>query len=94
MSAPAEAGTGLIRIALLSLYVWAMTTYRPSMTAAKVLIFDPKPSVAVSGITGVFPNPFNPKTGVSSSLAEEAAVRLAVYDLKDCLVRTLVGGIL
>ncbi|MCP3859200.1 MAG: T9SS type A sorting domain-containing protein [Phycisphaeraceae bacterium] len=39
-----------------------------------------------------FPNPFNPVTTISFSLAEPGAVQLAVYDVRGRMVRTLVSG--
>jgi hypothetical protein len=36
----------------------------------------------VTRLDGAYPNPFNPSTTVSYSLAEPAAVRLTVYDLR------------
>jgi len=38
------------------------------------------------------PNPFNPSTTLSFSLARAGHVRLSVYDLAGRLVRTLVDG--
>jgi len=42
----------------------------------------------------VYPNPFNPTATVPVTLAADEAVRLAVYDLRGRLVRTLVDGVL
>jgi hypothetical protein len=41
-----------------------------------------------------FPNPFNPTTTISFSIAERARVNLSVYDLSGGLVRTLVDDVL
>ena len=38
------------------------------------------------------PNPFNPATVISYELAAPATVRLAIYDLRGRLVRTLTDG--
>jgi len=38
------------------------------------------------------PNPFNPITEISFSLAKDGPVKLAVYDVTGRLVRTLVQG--
>lgn len=61
--------------------------------------FTPATSVAGGGafawrteVTGVRPNPFNPKTSVSFSLAERGNARLRVYDANGRLVRTLADG--
>lgn len=39
------------------------------------------------------PNPFNPRTTVRYQLADDAHVKLSVYDVKGRLVRTLVDGV-
>jgi hypothetical protein len=41
---------------------------------------------------GNFPNPFNPMTTISFYLPEPATVRLNIYDIMGCLVRTLVAA--
>jgi len=44
---------------------------------------------AVRGSLRAWPNPFNPSTSISFSLAQPAAVRLAVYNVRGQCVRTL-----
>jgi len=48
--------------------------------------------VAPVQLTGVQPNPFNPRTSVRFTLAEDESVRLKIYDLTGHLVRTLIAG--
>jgi endonuclease I len=51
------------------------------------------PAAAAAGaIESVYPNPFNPETTVSFSLAEAGLVRLEVYGVDGRLVRTLLSG--
>ncbi|MDP6670111.1 MAG: FlgD immunoglobulin-like domain containing protein, partial [Candidatus Krumholzibacteria bacterium] len=47
-----------------------------------------------TGIAGVYPNPFNPKTTVRFTLKESAEAELAVYDIRGARVRQLQGGML
>ena len=53
---------------------------------------DDLPGAAVTALTGVHPNPFNPQTTIAYHLATETAVDLAIYDLRGARVRTLVTG--
>ncbi len=62
-------------------------------------IFDPNSGVeppgsgeVPTGITEVYPNPFNPSTRIVCSLAEAGPVQLAVYSLDGKRVRTLTSG--
>jgi hypothetical protein len=41
-----------------------------------------------------YPNPFNPSTTISFSMAAPADAKLAIYDAKGALVRTLVEGVM
>jgi hypothetical protein len=41
---------------------------------------------------GAAPNPFNPRVGIHFELEKEALVRVAIYDIKGRLVRTLSNG--
>ena len=43
----------------------------------------------ITGIDSNYPNPFNPETTIEYSLNKDSLVRIAVYDLKGRLVRTL-----
>jgi len=47
---------------------------------------------AVLAVTGVSPNPFNPRTLVQFAVPDAAVVRLRVYDLRGRMVATLVDG--
>jgi hypothetical protein len=47
---------------------------------------------AVTSLTGVRPNPFNPATTVHFELAREGRVVVRVYDLSGRLIRTLADG--
>ena len=55
---------------------------------------DPALPPAATALVGLQPNPFNPGTEVSFDLAQAGAVRLAVYDVRGVLVRTLEDGVL
>lgn len=50
------------------------------------------PLAAVSGLTAVAPNPFNPSTTVRFNLAADGPATLQVFDLSGRLVRSLAGG--
>ena len=54
----------------------------------------PDPSVVplVNRLHEAAPNPFNPRTQIAFDLAQPGPVRLAVYDLRGALVRTLEVG--
>jgi len=41
-------------------------------------------------IISVYPNPFNPETNISYQLAEDSAVKIAVYNVKGQLVESLI----
>jgi hypothetical protein len=45
---------------------------------------------AITALSGVHPNPFNPQTTISYELAVAAVVELEIYDVKGALVRRLV----
>jgi len=45
-----------------------------------------------TGLTAVTPNPFNPSTRISYSVATTSHVRLTVYDVSGALVATLLDG--
>lgn len=51
---------------------------------------DPEVAVKQTALTSVHPNPFNPQTTVTYSLASPERVRIAVYDVRGTLVRRLV----
>jgi flagellar hook assembly protein FlgD len=42
-----------------------------------------------TALVGIRPNPFNPSAEISFDLATPGSVRVAVYDLRGVLVRTL-----
>ncbi len=48
---------------------------------------------AVTGISSVYPNPFNPQTTIAFDLAKSAHTELAIFDLQGKLVRTLISEI-
>lgn len=53
----------------------------------------PKPiTVTATGIEAIHPNPFNPQTVVSFTLAEQGQIKLAVYDINGRLVTVLADG--
>jgi flagellar hook assembly protein FlgD len=43
-------------------------------------------------LAAIYPNPFNPRTTIAYELAEAAAVKLAIYDLRGMQVRVLEAG--
>ena len=43
-------------------------------------------------LAAIYPNPFNPRTTIGYELAEAAAVKLAIYDLRGMQVRVLEAG--
>jgi hypothetical protein len=49
------------------------------------------PDAKVTALTSIHPNPFNPQTTVDFTLAASANVRIAIYDVRGSLVRTLVN---
>ena len=64
----------------------------PFAMATSVAGTDEAP--AAFSITGNFPNPFNPTTTISLSLAEPGHTGLAVYNIAGQLVRELADGVL
>jgi hypothetical protein len=67
---------------------WSPAAYRSEDAFREWLCASVAP--ARTALVGVYPNPFNPSTHVTFSLAATQAVRLAVYDLQGNRVRTLV----
>lgn len=53
---------------------------------------DPGDLPATTALVAIHPNPFNPSTRVSFELATAGPVRIAVYDLRGVLLRTLANG--
>ncbi len=49
---------------------------------------------AVAGLTGAWPNPFNPRVTLSYAMAADGAARLAVFDLRGREVAVLQDGAL
>ncbi len=54
----------------------------------------PETPVALTGLIGARPNPFNPATEVSFNLARTAHAHLAIHDARGRLVQVLVDGVL
>jgi hypothetical protein len=61
----------------------------PSCSPATGIAGGPRP---VTALGQNFPNPFNPTTTISFSLAEHGPVQLRIYDVDGRLVRSLVDG--
>jgi hypothetical protein len=57
-------------------------------------VFDPVTLPAVVRFEGAYPNPFNPRTTISFTLAETGPVSLRIFDLAGRLVRDLENGVL
>ncbi len=55
-------------------------------------VTDNSSPVMVNSLQGAFPNPFNPSTTLSFSLAKAQHTELAIYNLKGQKVKTLVSG--
>jgi len=47
---------------------------------------------ANTGLIGIYPNPFNPKTTISYSLKENARVSISIYNIKGQNVHNLING--
>ncbi|OQY39123.1 MAG: hypothetical protein B6226_02515 [Candidatus Cloacimonetes bacterium 4572_65] len=47
--------------------------------------------IIVTGLNSNYPNPFNPETNISYSVAKSGKVSIRVYNLKGQLVKTLVN---
>jgi len=63
-------------------------------TSTTITGVDEVPAVGATALGRCYPNPFNPATTIPVSLARDGHVRLAVYDLRGRLVRTLQDGAL
>jgi len=50
------------------------------------------PATLASRIEGAWPNPFNPRTNIRFSLADEGLVSLTIIDVRGALVRKLHDG--
>lgn len=53
---------------------------------------DPQNQVIVTRLNGNYPNPFNPSTSISFSMANPGKARLSIYNLKGQLVNRLLDG--
>jgi hypothetical protein len=53
---------------------------------------EPASLPARTALTGIFPNPFNPMTNISFSVAKRTQARLDIVDLRGRLVETLFDG--
>jgi len=53
---------------------------------------DGAPDIDVTRLTGIYPNPVNPRAQVAFQLAEAGAVQVRIYDAAGSLVRTLLDG--
>ena len=51
---------------------------------------DPQTPALTTALNGNYPNPFNPQTTISYTLAQPGRVKLSIYNIKGQLVRTLV----
>jgi hypothetical protein len=49
-------------------------------------------AASLSGITDAYPNPFNPSTTVSFTVAQDGPVRLELMDVTGCSVLTVIDG--
>lgn len=67
--------------------LWEMPWQCPTVVAD----VDDFPGLVISHLGQAYPNPFNPQTSISFSLAEAGSVDLEVFDLKGRLVRRLVS---
>ena len=65
-------------------------TYKLTILQGVSDVDDPTDLPALTALTGVHPNPFNPQTTISYELAVAAAVELEIFDVKGALVRRLV----
>ncbi|UCH85578.1 MAG: T9SS type A sorting domain-containing protein, partial [Candidatus Latescibacterota bacterium] len=53
---------------------------------------DDAPQIADAPLLSSYPNPFNPSTTIRYVVTEAQDIRMAIYDVKGRLVRTLVNG--
>ncbi|MCB1181957.1 hypothetical protein KDM41_00850 [bacterium] len=81
-----------------ALVVWKRTRADLLAAATYSLVFDQSSGApsdvpgAGAGIAAVSPNPFNPRTTIRFATDRDGPVRVAVYDLRGHLVRTLVDA--
>ena len=68
-------------------------TYRLSITNVVTGVDSADEVPAVTALTSVYPNPFNPRTTIAYDLAVPGEVEVVIYDLQGARVRTLVHAV-
>lgn len=62
------------------------------VTLAITGVDDPIIPATITGLTGNFPNPFNPHTSIAFSVKDPTPVKITIYNLKGQKIRTLVDA--
>lgn len=65
-------------------YTWSLDRY--------VSAVDDVPAELATGITAIYPNPFNPTTSIVFDVAHPGTVNVSIYDARGIRVRTLVDA--